>query len=120
MAFGFSQGAQMAFEVAFANPAEYQGAIAMASPGTTKPGVTLRELAPSPANKKQRFVCTCGAHEMPGNVLYTRADAEFAEKAGSRVELKLYEGAKEHGFPADFSDAFPGWVRFVRGDKGPK
>ena len=32
--FGFSQGAQMAFEVAFANPAEYAGAIVM-SPGTT-------------------------------------------------------------------------------------
>jgi hypothetical protein len=33
--------------------------------------------------------------------LYTRADAEFAKKAGSRVELKLYEGIKEHAFPAD-------------------
>ena len=111
--FGFSQGAQMAFEVAFANPAEYAGAIVM-SPGTTK-RVTLRELSPGPANKKQAFVCTCGAQEQPGNVLYTRADAEFATKAGSRVELKLYDGVAEHRFPADFNDAFPGWVRFVRG-----
>ena len=37
VAFGFSQGAQMALEVAFANPAEYRGAIEM-SPGTTKAG----------------------------------------------------------------------------------
>ena len=116
VAFGFSQGAQMAFEVAFANPGEYRGAIVM-SPGTTK-RVTLRELTPSAANKKQGFVATCGAQELPGNVLYTRADAEFAKKAGGRVELKLYEGVKEHTFPADFNDAFPGWVRFVRGEKG--
>jgi predicted esterase len=113
VAFGFSQGAQMAFEVAFANPAEYAGAIVM-SPGTTK-RVTLRELSPGPANKKQAFVCTCGAQEQAGNVLYTRADAEFATKAGSRVELKLYDGVSEHRFPADFAAAFPGWVRFVRG-----
>ena len=85
------------------------------SPGTTK-RVTLRELKPDPANKKQAFVCTCGAQEMPGNVLYTRADAEFAQKAGSRVELKLYDGAKEHSFPADFGEAFPKWVRFVLDD----
>jgi hypothetical protein len=57
--------------VTFANPAELRGAIAM-SPGTTK-RVTLRELTPGPANKKQAFVCTCGAQEFPGNVLYTHA-----------------------------------------------
>jgi predicted esterase len=117
VAFGFSQGAQMAFEVAFAHPAEFKGAIVL-SPGTTK-RVTLRELTFTPANKKQAFVCTCGAQESPGNVLYTRADAEFAQKAGSRVELKLYEGVREHGFPADFSEAFPKWVRFVLGDAKP-
>jgi hypothetical protein len=56
------------------------GAVAL-SPGTTK-RVKLRELTPGPANKKQAFVCTGGAQELPGNVLYTRADAEFAKKAG--------------------------------------
>jgi predicted esterase len=118
VAFGFSQGAQMAFEVAFANPSEYQGAIVM-SPGTAK-RVTLRELKPGPANAKQRFVCTCGAEEHPGNILNTRTDAEFAKKAECRVELKLYEGVAEHRFPADFGEAFPRWVRFVRGEKAPQ
>jgi predicted esterase len=118
VAFGFSQGAQMAFEVAFAHPAEYAGAIVL-SPGTTK-SVTFRELTPGPENRKQSFVCTCGAQELFGNVFLTRTDSEFATKAGSRVILKLYEGASSHGFPDDFSEAFPRWVRFVRGEKAPK
>jgi predicted esterase len=117
IAFGFSQGAQMAFEVAFANPGEYRGAIVM-SPGTSKV-VTRAELKPGPANTKQAFVFTCGAAERPGNVLYTRGDAEFARKAGCRVEEKLYEGVSEHRFPADFAEAFPRWVRFIRGEKAP-
>ncbi len=117
VAFGFSQGAQMAFEVAFANPDEYRGAIVL-SPGTSKV-VTRKELNPGPANKKQAFVFTCGAEEAPGNVVYTREDAEFARKAGCRVEEKLYEGASEHRFPADFQEAFPRWVRLIRGEKAP-
>lgn len=114
IAYGFSQGGQMAFEVAFANPSEYLGAIAM-SPGTTKEA-TLRELTPAAANKKQAFVCTCGAREHIGNVLLTRTDWNFAKNAGCRTELKLYEGVETHGFPTDFHEAFPRWVRFVEGE----
>jgi predicted esterase len=114
VAMGFSQGAQMAFEVAFANPSEYLGAIVF-SPGTTK-AVTLSELTAAPENVHQRYVCTCGENELPGNVQYTRRDAEFAKKAGSQVQLKLYKGASAHAFPADFKTAFQGWVQFVRGE----
>ncbi len=114
IAFGFSQGAQMAFEVAFAYPSDYQGAIVM-SPGTTK-RATLRELKPTSQNKEQTFVVTCGADEHPGNVRYTRMDADFAKKAGSRADLQLYKGVETHSFPADFRQAFPRWVRYIRRD----
>jgi dienelactone hydrolase len=111
---GFSQGAQMAFEVAFANPSEYLGAIVL-SPGTSK-DVTLSELKPDSANTKQHYVCTCGAGELPGNVRITRVDAEYARKAGSKVELKLYPGVSTDAFPSDFVDGFPTWLKFIRGD----
>jgi predicted esterase len=111
---GFSQGAQMAFEVAFANPSEYLGAIVL-SPGTSK-NVTLSDLKPDSSNTKQHYVCTCGAGELPGNVHITRLDAEFARKAGSKVELKLYPGVTTHAFPSDFLDVFPTWLKFIRGD----
>jgi hypothetical protein len=104
----------MAFEVAFANPSEYLGAIVL-SPGTSK-DVTLSELKPESANRQQRFVCTCGAGELPGNVRITRLDADLARRAGSKVELKLYPGVSAHAFPADFLDVFPTWLKFIRGD----
>jgi predicted esterase len=110
--FGFSQGAQMAFEVAFRYPAEFRGALVM-SPGTTK-RVNLGGFSPAPANQSQGFVCTCGAEEMPGNVANTRADADLAKRAGSRVELKLYEGVQQHAFPADFREKFVPWIKFIQ------
>jgi predicted esterase len=111
--FGFSQGAQMGFEVALQNPKEFRGAIVM-SPGVTRE-VDLTRITPSPQNKTQAYVCLCGAGEAPGNVIYTKDDAEFARKAGARVELKLYEGQNQHSFPADFDQSFVRWVRFVDG-----
>ena len=85
------------------------------SPGTSK-HVTLSELKPDSANRQQHFVCTCGAGELPGNVQITRLDADFARRAGSKVELKLYPGVSAHAFPADFLDVFPTWLKFIRGD----
>jgi predicted esterase len=114
IAFGFSQGAQMGFEIAFQNPDEYLGAIVM-SPGTTKRFFRLNKLTPSPRNRRQAFVCLCGAEEAPGNVAFTREDAEFARKAGSRVELKLYEGMDRHAFPPDFAESLVRWARFIEG-----
>ncbi len=114
IAFGFSQGAQMGFEIAFQNPEEYLGAIVM-SPGTTKRFFRLNKLVPSPRNKRQAYVCLCGADEAPGNVAFTRNDAEFARKTGARVELKLYKGMDKHAFPPDFAESLVRWVRFIEG-----
>jgi pimeloyl-ACP methyl ester carboxylesterase len=113
--FGFSQGAQMAFEVAFRFPDEFRGAIVI-SPGTSK-SVDLAGLVPGPKNQVQGFVCLCGAKELPGNVANTQQDYDFAKKAGSRIELRLQEGQERHSFPTDFAAKFAGWVRFVLDEK---
>lgn len=118
VAFGFSQGAQMAFQIALALPTEYRGAIAL-SPGTPHP-INRDGLRPSAGNRKQGFVCVCGAEEHPTTLEFARSDARLAREAGSRVELKLYDGVAEHRFPDDFHEAFPRWVRFVRGERAPK
>jgi predicted esterase len=109
--FGLSQGAQMGFEIAFANPGEYRGAVVF-SPGSIKEP-TLRELHAQPANAKQRFVCTCGADEPPGNVSATLGACNFAKNGRARVEVELYEGVAAHALPSDFLDVFPRWVRFI-------
>jgi predicted esterase len=114
--FGFSQGAEMAFEVAVRFPDEFRGAIVM-SPGTTRP-VDLSRLTTGPGNQRQGFVCTCGASERLGNVTRTQEDAGFARRAGSRVELKLYDGVTTHTFPPDFADKFEGWVKFILNEGG--
>jgi predicted esterase len=114
IAFGFSQGAQMGFEVAFRNPDEFRGAIVM-SPGANNRFFRLNKLTPSPGNKDQAYVCLCGAGEAPGNVGFARGDAQFARDAGARVELKFYEGMDKHAFPPDFAGSFVRWVRLIDG-----
>jgi predicted esterase len=115
--FGFSQGAQMGFEVALAHPESYRGTLVM-SPGGSKWSI-LEGLKPSAGNASQHFVLTCGAEEAPGNVAFTKQDAEFARSAGAAVEMKLYEGVSQHTFPPDFSEQFPRWVRFLAGEENP-
>jgi predicted esterase len=114
--FGFSQGAQMAFEVAFSNPGEYRGAIVL-SPGTLK-DATLRELRPQPGNAKQAFVCTSGAEEHSGNVAAMLGDCNFARNGRAKIEIKLYEGVASHDLPGDFIESFPHWVRFIVAESG--
>ena len=112
--FGFSQGGQMAFEVAFRHPEKYRGAIVM-SPGTTK-AINFAGLTSTAGNRAQGFVLRCGAQEHPGNIANTQADAGFARNAGARIDLELSSGVSAHSFPPDFGDAFAGWVRFIRAD----
>jgi predicted esterase len=115
--FGFSQGAQMGFEVAMAHPESYRGSLVMSPDGRMR---TINEgLAPKAENASQHFVLTCGAAEAPGNVAFTGENAEFARAAGAGVEMKLYEGMSRHSFPPDFFEQFPCCVRFLDGEEKP-
>jgi predicted esterase len=110
--YGFSEGGQMAFEIAFRHPNEFRGALAI-SPGATMPLFRFNRLKPSAGNKGQGFVFLCGAEEAFYHVEFTRADAEFAQQAGARVVAKFYNGIAQHDLPPDFARSFVRWLRFV-------
>lgn len=116
--FGFSQGAQMAFEVAFQNPDLYRGALVM-SPGTTKFFINVG-LKPSEKNKEQGYVLLCGEQEAPGNVKSTTDDKAFAERAGARVRMILAPDQERHSFPKDYYQQFESRIRFILGGPGAK
>lgn len=109
IAMGFSQGAQMSLQLAAHFPERYAGAIVL-SPGSNN-DPTYQESLPSLV--QSGFVLSCGANEHPGNVWQTSHGAEWVEKAGAKVILKLNEGESKHVFPSDFRQQFPGWVRFI-------
>jgi predicted esterase len=109
--FGLFQGAQMGFEIAFANPGEYRGAVVFSARSIKEPN--LHELHAQPANANQRFVCTCGADEPTGNVSATLGACNFAKNGRARVEVALYEGVAAQALPSDFFEVFARWVRFI-------
>lgn len=109
--FGFSQGAQMAFEVAAAHPESYRGALAM-SPGVKKQN-PLEGVKPREGSKKQRFYLTAGEEEHSDTLACVRADEQWARKARAEVKSELYPGVYEHSFPPDFEKKFPEWVRWL-------
>lgn len=106
--FGFSQGAQMAFELALRNPDEFRGAIVL-SPGAKK-AIRSETIADSRA---LRFVIVCGAGEHPSTQSATQIDAATARQAGANVQLKIYQGMNTHSFPPDFDQQLPNWVKFI-------
>jgi predicted esterase len=114
---GFSQGAQMAAEIAARRPEKYLGAIVM-SPGTQK-DLALQDLVAKPALAQRRFVIVVGAGEHPGNVARAATDARALRGAHADVFHKAYEGMTVHSFPPDFTSALPVWIRYILGS-GPK
>lgn len=110
MLIGFSQGAQMAAEIAARHPDRYAGAIAM-SPGN-RSQLALTGLLPGTLGKR-RFVVVAGAGEHPDTVKQAADDADHLRVAGAEVHHHAYPEMATHTFPPDFEKAFPGWVRFV-------
>ncbi|MCE9572893.1 MAG: hypothetical protein K8W52_07030 [Deltaproteobacteria bacterium] len=107
---GFSQGAQLAVELAARHPERFAGAIGM-SPGTlterTLDGLAAGSLA------KRHFVMLVGAGEYPGNVTLAADDAAKLRAAGAEVYHRAHPDQKQHSFPPDFYDAFGTWLGFV-------
>jgi predicted esterase len=113
--YGFSQGGMAAFEVAFANPTEFRGAIPISPGGRNFPD--FAELKTTQDHKSQGYICLCGGEEAAGNLLITRQFAAAARKAGARVELIIEPKQSTHSFPADFAETFAKRVRFIVGEK---
>lgn len=106
--FGFSQGAEIAWELAAAHPESYRGALAFSA------GLQVDHPLPQAvaANAVQHFVFTAGAGENPETLRHTRQGAEWCEKARARVKLKIYPGMHTHSFPPDFATQFGPWLQW--------
>lgn len=107
---GFSQGAQMAAEIAARQPARYAGAIVL-SPGS-RAGLSLSGLGAGTLAQR-RFVIVAGAGEHPATVKKAADDADLLRAAGAEVHHKTYPDLNVHTIPPDFEQAFPRWVKFL-------
>jgi phospholipase/carboxylesterase len=105
---GFSEGAQVAAEVAARNPVRYAGAIVM-SPGAE---FMLDRATSNPKLRDRRFVVTIGVAEHPGNVTLSRQDWDWLKKAGAQVVYRSFPGVG-HSLPPGFVDLLPQWVEFI-------
>jgi predicted esterase len=76
---GFSQGGQVAGELAAKRPERYSGALIM-SPGGFD--FSLDDLDPNERHKQQTIIAVCGAGEHPGNVRLTGKYADWFREAG--------------------------------------
>jgi len=106
---GFSQGAQVALEIAVRDPERYAGAIAL-SPSVLS---RLREVTPAPMLQRRGFVVACGVLETERIVFLAAQDASWLRAAGAQLQHKPYETISAHAFPPDFAVRFPEWVQFV-------
>jgi len=110
--FGFSQGAQVAADLATNYPDAYLGAILM-SPGAL--GDPRASSTRTPKHSRQVYFCLCGADE-EGNAQLTEWYAKhLADVLGAKVTLKLYPGVSDHTRPPDFMKMFPAWMSAILG-----
>jgi predicted esterase len=109
IAFGFSQGAQSALELAVDQPEEYAGSIVL-SPGSYS---ALDSIKPSPLLKQRGFVIAYGEEEAKGILELSKEDGDWLRKANAQLIYKPYPNQAEHTFPQDFAERFPEWVKFV-------
>lgn len=115
---GFSQGAQVAAELAARDPAAFAGAIVL-SPGSREP-VRLAEATKADAHAGRGFVVRVGAGEHPSNVAQADEVARALRALGCRVDEHAYEGMDEHTFPPDYLEKLGEWVTFCLGERRPQ
>lgn len=107
--FGFSQGAQVAAELAIRDPKKYAGAIVLSPGGLPDPDASVFV----PGKMRQGYVLAVGAREHPGNVRLTAEYARLCRTAGAQVRHKEYPGVAQHNLPPDFLDVLPDWIDFI-------
>ncbi len=109
---GFSQGAQLAIEIAARDPELYGGAIALC-PGFQS-GSHLEKVTAAATLGKRAFVIISGAEEHPGNLELAATDAAWLEKAEALVVKHVYD-EMGHQFPPGFYDNAAIWCQFILG-----
>jgi predicted esterase len=109
IALGFSQGGQLAVEVAVRHPDEFAGAIAFSAGSRSQ----LAGVTPAESLKQRGFVLCVNGKENPGTVALTKNDADWLAAAGAKLIHKVYPDVAEHTFPEDFDERFGEWVKFV-------
>jgi predicted esterase len=111
---GFSQGAQVALDVAVLHPDDFAGAIVLSPGGQPH----LGDVKPGPLLARRGFVLSCGAPEHPMTVRQPAVDAAWLREAAAHVVHREYPGVSAHAFPAGFDERFPEWVRFILKARG--
>jgi predicted esterase len=104
---GFSQGGQVAGELAAKRPERYSGALIM-SPGGFD--FSLDDFEATEKHKRQTVIAVCGAGEHPGNVRMTERYADWFESAGANVTHKPYEELNYHSLVPDFEERLSEWI----------
>lgn len=108
---GFSQGAQVAAEIASRDPETFAGAISLCL--GAKKGTALASIAkPSPLLAARTFVVIDGETEGAENIAMGNADAAWLTAKRALVLRHVYPGMG-HSFPPDALDNFEIWTRLV-------
>src|SRR5262249_17720976 len=94
---GFSQGGYVSLTVGLNNPERLAGAKAVAAPYVQSLVAAKLETA---KRRNFRVYLGNGVNGYPNIIINNREAKEFLERAGLKVELKLYKGTG-HAFPAN-------------------
>lgn len=113
---GFSQGAQVAVELAVRHPERFFGAIAL-SPGLQH--AKALQFQRPPSVEGQRFILLAGDGEHPLTLAMARTDSERLQAWGAQTQLIIVPGMDVHGFPADLTERLRGWVPYLMGGAAP-
>jgi predicted esterase len=116
--FGFSQGAAVSAELAARHPDRFAGAIVL-SPGSLAPMTTTLS-DDAEAVRRLGIVVVCGKGEHPATVARTKFYTDFFQRAGARVESKIYPEMNTHTFPPDFREQLRVWKRFILDGESPR
>ena len=113
---GFSQGGQLALEIASKYSERFAGAIAM-SPGTLSPMERIG--FGSTMLTGHRFVIVAGEKEHPSTLAAARISKERLSTFGAKVFYRIYPDVATHRFPADYYDVLPKWLAFLVSGRSP-
>ena len=116
IAFGFSQGAQAAAEVAIRYPQKYAGAIILLPGGLPRPQASAFQPLPGgPPGIHRRL---WGRRSARQRGVYRRV-RPAGQGGGARVQHKPYPGMTQHTLPPDYWDVLPNWIRFILDSRTP-